>query len=64
LGFSKTNTHFEEREFGRKWANGHAELLFWKKCRIIQINSVIGLFELPILQFFVFLQNIKEPLYS
>jgi hypothetical protein len=28
LGFSKTNIHFEEREFGRKLANGHAELVF------------------------------------
>jgi hypothetical protein len=37
LGFSKTNIRFEEREFDRKLANGHAELVFWKKCRIIQI---------------------------
>jgi hypothetical protein len=29
--------HFEEREFDRKLANRHAELVFWKKCRIIQI---------------------------
>ena len=38
LGFSKTNIRFEEREFERKLANGHAELVFWKKCRIIQID--------------------------
>ena len=37
LGFAKTNIHFEEREFDRKLANRHAELVFWKKCRIIQI---------------------------
>ena len=30
LGFSKTNTHFEEREFDRKSANGHTELVFGK----------------------------------
>jgi len=30
LGFSKTNIHFEEREFDRKLANGHAELVFGK----------------------------------
>jgi hypothetical protein len=28
LGFSKTNIHFEEREFDRKLANGYAELVF------------------------------------
>jgi DNA-directed RNA polymerase subunit omega len=32
----KTNIRFEEREFDRKLANRHAELGFWKKCRIIQ----------------------------
>ncbi len=32
----KTNIRFEEREFDRKLANRHAELVFWKKCRIIQ----------------------------
>ena len=36
LGFSKTNICFEERKFDRKLANVHAELDFWKKCRIIQ----------------------------
>jgi len=36
LGFAKTNIRFEEREFDRKLANRHAELVFWKKCRIIQ----------------------------
>jgi len=30
LGFSKINIHFEEREFDRKLANGHAELVFGK----------------------------------
>jgi hypothetical protein len=30
LGFSKTNIHFEEREFDRKLGNGHAELVFRK----------------------------------
>ena len=30
LGFSKTNIHFEEREFDRKLANGHSELVFGK----------------------------------
>jgi hypothetical protein len=30
LGFSKTNIHIEEREFDRKFANGHAELVFGK----------------------------------
>jgi hypothetical protein len=30
LDFSKTNIHFEEREFDRKLANGHAELGFGK----------------------------------
>ena len=30
LGFSKTNIRFEEREFDRKLANGHAELVFMK----------------------------------
>jgi hypothetical protein len=30
LGFSKTNIHFEEREFDRKLENGHAELVFRK----------------------------------
>jgi hypothetical protein len=30
LGFSKTNIHFEEREFDRKLVNGHAELVFGK----------------------------------
>jgi hypothetical protein len=30
LGFSKTNIHFEEREFDRILANGHAELIFGK----------------------------------
>jgi DNA-directed RNA polymerase subunit omega len=35
-GFAKTNIRFEEREFDRKLANRHAELGFWKKCRIIQ----------------------------
>ena len=35
LGFAKTNIHFQEREFDQKLANGHAELVFWKKCRII-----------------------------
>jgi len=28
LGFSKTNIRFEEREFDRKLANGHTELVF------------------------------------
>jgi hypothetical protein len=41
LGFAKTNIRFEEREFDRKLANRHAELVFWKKCRIIQ-NYVKG----------------------
>ena len=36
LGFSETNIPLEDREFDLKLANGHAELLFWKKCRIIQ----------------------------
>ena len=36
LGFAKTNICFEEREFDRKLANRHAELVFWKKCRIIR----------------------------
>ncbi len=40
LGFSKTNIRFEEREFDRKLANGHAELVFWKKCRIIQSHTI------------------------
>jgi len=30
LGLAKTNFYFEEREFDRKLANGHAEQLFWK----------------------------------
>ncbi len=30
LGFSKTNIHFEDREFDPKVANGHAEQLFGK----------------------------------
>jgi len=30
LGFSKTNIHFEEREFDRELANGHSELVFGK----------------------------------
>jgi hypothetical protein len=37
LGFTKANIHFEEKEFDRKLANGYAELVFEKKCRIIQI---------------------------
>lgn len=44
LGFSETNIPLEDREFDRKLANGHAELLFWKKCRIIQTKSVILMF--------------------
>ena len=50
LGFSKTNIHFEEREFDRKLANGHAELVFGKKCRIIQIGiaAAHGGFELKV----------------
>jgi hypothetical protein len=38
LGFSKTNIHFEEREFDQKigtWACGTG---FWEKYCIIQIN--------------------------
>jgi hypothetical protein len=42
LGFAKTNIRFEEREFDRKLANRHAELGFWKKCRIIQNNTSDG----------------------
>jgi hypothetical protein len=38
----KTNIRFEEREFDRKLANRHAELGFWKKCRIIQNNTSDG----------------------
>ena len=30
LGLAKTNFYFEEREFDRKLANGHAEQLFGK----------------------------------
>jgi hypothetical protein len=30
LCFSKTNIHFEEREFDQKLANGHAEQVFGK----------------------------------
>jgi len=30
LGFSKTNIRFEEREFDRKFVNGHAELVLEK----------------------------------
>lgn len=39
LDFSETNIPLEDREFDRKLANGQAELLFWKKCRIIQISE-------------------------
>ena len=46
LGFSKTNIRFEEREFDRKLANGHAELVFWRKYRIIRKNSIDALFAL------------------
>jgi hypothetical protein len=42
LGFAKTNIRFEEREFDRKLANRHAELVFWKKCLIIQNNTSDG----------------------
>jgi hypothetical protein len=38
LGFSKTNIHFEEREFDRKLANGHAELVFGKRAALFRIN--------------------------
>jgi|TARA_B100000315_G_scaffold246653_1_gene274236 hypothetical protein len=51
LGFSKTNIRFEEREFDRKLANGHAELVFWRKYRIIRKNSIDALFAAKLLDY-------------